>query len=142
EFAGDARFADGTGEPLARPEIAIDGSPVDLGAGTLVWERALGWLPTFTGSLEKVVLRGTVFAPYGRDADTAGAVYALALENRANKEIEVRVALRGTLGYRQLRVRSARAFDDAHRIQRVGDDLIVLAGSALPGLVAVAIAAD
>src|SRR2546423_2214264 len=63
EFAGDARFADGTGEPLARPEIAIDGSPVDLGAGTLVWERALGWLPTFTGSLEKVVLRGTVFAP-------------------------------------------------------------------------------
>ena len=32
------------------------------------WERALGWLPTFTCPMGTLVIRGTVFAPHGRDA--------------------------------------------------------------------------
>ena len=142
EFAGSRDFAEGTGPALARPVITIDGRPLVLGDGTLAWERALGWLPTFTGSFDELVLRGTVFAPYGRDTDTAGAVYAIAVENRTDRELTIGIALQGTLGYRQLRVRSARAFDDAHRISRAEDDIVLLSGSALPDLVALAIGAD
>ena len=70
------------------------------------------WLPTFTGSAQSLVMRGTVFAPYGRDADTAGAVYAIAVENRGDADADVTITLDGTLGYRQLRVRTARPFDE------------------------------
>ena len=72
------------------------------------------WLPTFTGTADSLVIRGTVFAPYGRDADTAGAVYAIAVENRSAADVEVSITLTGTLGLRQLRVRTPRPFEDAH----------------------------
>jgi hypothetical protein len=142
EFAGSEAFAEGKGPALARPVLTVDGRELAIGAGTLVWERALGWLPTFTGALDDLVLRGTVFAPYGRDTDTAGAVYAIAIENRTDRELAIGVALEGTLGSRQLRVRSPRPFDDAHRIVRGADDVVLLSGSSLPGLVALAIGAD
>lgn len=100
------------------------------------------WLPTFTGSAQSLVMRGTVFAPYGRDADTAGAVYAVAVENRGDADADVTITLDGTLGYRQLRVRTARPFDDAHSVMHAPDDIVVLKGAALPGLVALAIASD
>src|SRR5690606_23521506 len=87
-------------------------------------------------------VRGTLFAPYGRDADMAGAVYALSLENRTERVLEVRCGVEGTLGYRQLRVRSERAFHDRHRARLADRDVVVLDGAALPGIVALAIAAE
>jgi hypothetical protein len=142
EFAGASDFATGTGAPLARLSFEIDGVTTTLAAASLAWERALGWLPTFTGRLDGLIVRGTVFAPYGRDADTAGAVYAVSLENRGETDVSIGLSLEGTLGHRQLRVRTASVFDDAHRAVVVDGETVVLKGAALPGLVALAIGAD
>jgi hypothetical protein len=142
EFAGDAGFIDGLGEPLLRPRIEIDGVLQDMAAGTMAWERANAWLPTFTCALGDIVLRGTIFAPYGRDADVAGAVYALAVENRGASIRHVTLRMEGTLGHRQLRVRTARPAEDATRVSQSAGGLVVLEGSAQPGLVALAIGAE
>jgi hypothetical protein len=142
EFAGGAGFADGNAPPLARLTFVVNGSPLSFSRSGLAWERAMEWLPTFTGATESVVVRGTVFAPYGRDADTAGAVYAVAIENRGGEDAEVTITLDGTLGYRQLRVRTPRAFEDAHLAMHTPEDIVVLKGAALPGLVALAIGSD
>ncbi|MEO6525675.1 MAG: hypothetical protein ABIP93_03550 [Gemmatimonadaceae bacterium] len=141
EFAGGPDFMSGDAPPLLKPVIEIDGVAQELSRGTMVWERALAWLPTFTCTLGDVVVRGTIFAPYGRDADLAGAVYAIGVESRGVAR-EIRVRLEGTLGHRQLRVRTARPTDDTSLVSRSGSDLILLEGSAQPGLVAIAIAAD
>ncbi len=142
ELAGGADFVDGLGEPLLRPVVEIDGEVQQLAAGTMVWERAAQWLPTFTCTLGDVIVRGTVFAPYGRDADLAGAVYAFAIENRGTIERRVVIRMEGMLGHRQLRVRTARLAEDAPRVSLGSDDLVLLEGSAQPGLVALAIGAD
>ena len=142
EFAGAPDFLAGTGEPLLRPVIEIDGVRQDLAAGTMAWERAAAWLPTFSCTLGDLVVRGTVFAPYGRDVDVAGAVYALAVENRGAVSRRVAIRMEGTLGHRQLRVRTARPADDAARVTRSGDNLVLLEGSAQPSLVALALGAD
>ena len=142
ELAGGASFADGTAPALARLAFTVDGAPVPLARSGLAWERALEWLPTFTSSVGSTVIRGTVFAPYGRDADTAGVVYAIAVENRGTADIDVSITLDGTLGYRQLRVRTPRAFEDAHSVMTAPDDVVILKGAALPGLVALAIGSD
>jgi len=142
EFAGGPGFADGTSQPLARLGFSLNGAPISLARSGLAWERAMEWLPTFTGSAEPLVIRGTVFAPYGRDADTAGVVYAIAVENRGSADADVTITLDGTLGYRQLRVRTARPFEDVHVAMHAPDDVVVLKGAALPGLVALAIGSD
>ncbi|MBC7894035.1 MAG: hypothetical protein H7066_01410 [Cytophagaceae bacterium] len=142
EFAGGEDFAGGKEAPLARPYLAIDGVAVDWSEQSLAWERAFGWLPTFTATIGAVVVRATIFAPYGRDADTAGAVYALAFENRAGAAIRLTVGLDGTLGHRQLRVRAPRPFIDAHSVRRGTTEAVVLSGEAVPGLVALAIGSD
>ena len=142
EFAGSERFIDGGGDALMRPVVEIDGEVHDLARGTMVWERAAQWLPTFTCTLGDVVVRGTVFAPYGRDADVAGAVYAVGLENRSRTSRRVVVRMTGSLGHRQLRVRTPRPAEDAPRVSAGGSDLVLLEGSAQPGLVALAIGAD
>ena len=142
EFAGSPDFLDGRGAPLLRPTLRVDGAVRELAAEGIVWERAVQWLPTFTCTVGSIVVRGTVFAPHGRDTDLSGAVYTIAVENRGAAEVEIGLALEGTLGHRQLRVRSARPFDDAHRVSRAPGDLVVLEGAALPGLVAFALGAD
>ncbi|HEY5218191.1 MAG TPA: hypothetical protein VIJ16_00215 [Gemmatimonadaceae bacterium] len=140
EFAGDARFVDGEGEPLLRPTISVNGVVHDFAVAPMAWERALGWLPTFTCQLGPVLVRGTAFAPFGRDSDVAGGVYALSVENRGEPCV-VRVGVEGTLGHRQLRVRTPRPFADAHRAAVAGD-VVLLDGAAEPGLVALALGAD
>ncbi len=142
EFAGGADFVNGGGEALLKPVVEIDGVVQDLARGTMAWERAAQWLPTFTCTLGDVVIRGTVFAPYGRDADVAGAVYALGVENRGGVARRIAVRMAGTLGHRQLRVRTPRPAEDAPRVSRSAGDLVLLEGSAQPGLVALAIGAD
>jgi hypothetical protein len=142
EFAGGPGFADGAEPPLARLTLTVDGTRVPIARSGLAWERAMEWLPTFTATIGTLIVRGTVFAPYGTDADTAGAVYAIAVENRDGKAVDVGVTLEGTLGYRQLRVRTPRPFEDAHCAMLAPDEIVVLKGAALPGLVALAIASD
>lgn len=142
EFAGRADFLEGEGPALARPTVEVDGAPVALADGGVAWERALHWLPTFTSQAGDLVIRGTVFAPFGRDADIAGAVYALAFENRGKRPKRVVVGLEGTLGHRQLRVRTARPAEDAHRVRSAAEGVVLLDGTAVPGLCALAVAAD
>jgi hypothetical protein len=142
EFAGDPEFVDGVGAPFLKPVVEIDGVVQDLAKGTMAWERAAAWLPTFTCTLGDLVVRGTIFAPFGRDVDLAGAVYALSAENRGGVPHRVTLRMEGTLGHRQLRVRTARPAEDAPRVSRSANDLILLEGSAQPGLVALALGAD
>jgi uncharacterized protein len=142
ELAGSPDFASGTGTPLMGPVLRVDGEVRALAAEGIAWERAVGWLPTFTCTIGPLLVRGTLFAPYGRDADMAGAVYTFAVENRSDREITVEIALEGTLGHRQQRVRTPRPFDDAHVVSRGADDVLLLEGAAIPGLVAVALGAD
>lgn len=142
EFAGAADFVDGTGPALARPVIQIDGKAVELARAGIAWERALQWLPTFTSTAGDVIVRGTVFAPFGQDADMAGAVYTLAFENRGKRPVEITVGLEGTLGHRQLRVRTPRAAEDAHRVRQAANGVVLLDGVAVPGICALALAAD
>ena len=141
EFAGAAGFVRGDGPALLRPVVRVDGHERQLAAEGIAWERALEWLPTFTCKIGELVVRGTVFAPFGRDADIAGAVYVIAVENRGEQPHAVDVALDGVLGHRQQRVRTARTYDDAHRAAVEGG-VVMLEGAALPGVVALAVAAD
>ncbi|MBL0939831.1 MAG: hypothetical protein IBJ03_13120 [Gemmatimonadaceae bacterium] len=142
EVAGHADFVSGHGTPLLRPVLRVDGIEQALAAEGIAWERAVGWLPTFTCTVGSLLVRGTIFAPYGRDADMAGAVYTLAVENRGAAEVHIEIALEGTLGHRQQRVRTARPFDDAHLVSQTDDQVLLLEGAAIPGLVAVAIGCD
>ena len=142
EFAGAADFLGGDGTPLLRPTIAINGTARELASLELAWERAFGWVPSFTCAVDGLVVRGTLFAPHGRDADLAGAVYAITIENRGSAPARVAISLEGVLGHRQLRVRSPRAADDAHRVIEADGHVVVLEGTAQPGFAALAIAAD
>ncbi|MCC6245421.1 MAG: hypothetical protein IT353_21445 [Gemmatimonadaceae bacterium] len=142
EFAGSADFLNGRGAPLCVPVIRVDGVVHTLAAEGIAWEQAVGWLPTFTCSIGSVLVRGTVFAPYGRDADMAGAVYTIRVENRGASDVTIDIALEGTLGHRQQRVRSARPFDDEHLVSVGAEDVLLLEGTAIPGLAALAIGAD
>ncbi len=142
EFAGGRDFVGGGSEPLARPVIRVNGEAVELARAGIAWERALHWLPTFTSTVGDLVVRGTVFAPFGQDADIAGAVYTLAFENRSKRPMEISVGLEGTLGHRQLRVRTPRPAEDAHRVSESGAGVVILDGVAVPGICALAVAAD
>ena len=142
EFAGSPDFADGTGAALVRPSVDIGGVRHELSEVPIAWERAMGWIPTFTCTVGEIVLRGTIFAPYGRDADVSGAVYAMSLENRGSSDAVVDVGLSGTLGHRQLRVQTPRAFEDPSRVVLGRSGAVLLEGSSLPGLAALAVAAD
>jgi hypothetical protein len=142
EIAGAPQFLTGEGAPLLRPALRIDGVERPLGTVGLAWERAMEWIPTFTASVDSLLVRGTLFAPHGRDADVAGAVYALAIDNRGPAPVRVEVTFEGALGHRQIRVRTPRAADDAHVVVGAPDGVVLLEGAALPGLAALAIAAD
>ncbi|MCA2988161.1 hypothetical protein [Gemmatimonas sp.] len=142
EVAGSANFVSGEGQPLLRPVVRVHGEVRALAAEGIAWERAVGWLPTFTCTIGTLVVRGTIFAPYGRDADISGAVYTLAIENRGASDVSLEVAVEGTLGHRQQRVRTPRPFDDEHVVSLGEDEVVLLEGAAIPGLVAVAIGSD
>jgi hypothetical protein len=142
ELAGGEEFLSGSGVPLLRPVLLVNGVARAIAAEGVVWERALNWLPTFTAKVDALIVRGTVFAPHGRDADMAGFAYAIAVENGGAADAEVALRLEATLGHRQLRVRTATPFVDSHRVESVDAGVVVLEGSALPGLVALAIASD
>jgi hypothetical protein len=142
ELAGHPEFLQGSGTPLLKPTIGVGGTTRDFAGAQMAWERALGWIPTFSCTIGDVVVRGSIFAPYGRDADVAGAVYAISVENRAGETREITVGLDGRFGHRQLRVRSARRFLDANVVTHGAEDVVLLEGGTPPGDVAVGIGGD
>ena len=142
DFAGNNNFLSGSGASLARPVLHINGALVELARNGMAWERAHHWLPTFTCNVGSAVVRGTIFAPFGRDMDIAGAVYALSVENRGDERIDVTFGLEGTLGHRQLRVQSARAIAGAHLIDATPGGEIVLEGDDVPGFAALAVTGE
>ncbi|HUR92754.1 MAG TPA: hypothetical protein VMY38_08795 [Gemmatimonadaceae bacterium] len=142
EFAGGRDFVDGKAEPLAKPVIRVGGVERELGAMGMAWERISTWIPTFNCVAGDLAVRGIIFAPYGRDADVAGAVYAITIVNRGKSPVTLTLGLEGVLGHRQQRIRSARAFDDAHRITVGERGVIVLDGAAIPAHAALAVAGD
>ena len=142
EFAGSEAFLDGEGPALARPVLHVNGEPLGLARQGIAWERANHWIPTFTASAGNIVARGTVFAPFGRDVDVAGAVYVLSVENRGTEAVEVVFGLEGTLGHRQLRVCTPRAIEAAHRVAETERGEVVLDGTDTPGFAAMAITGD
>jgi len=141
EFVAAEGGAAGSEAPLLRPVMSVDGEPVVLGATGMAWERALGWLPTFTCTVGSLVVRGMVFCPFGRDADMAGAVYTFAIENRGTKARTVTLAIEGDGGELVPRVRRARPA--AGRLHgAVAEGVVVLDPNVTPGLAAFALAAD
>jgi hypothetical protein len=140
-MAGSARFLEAEGEPLLSPVVRVGGAEHRFAESGIAWERAYGWMPTFSSSSGDVIIRGTIVAPHGRDADVAGAVYMISVENRGQLPLSVEVAIRGSLGHRQLRVRTPRAFDDSHRAL-VEDGVVILEGAALPGVISLALVCD
>ena len=131
----------GRDDPLLRPVLTVDGETVALGATGIAWERALGWLPTFTCTVGSLLVRGMVFCPFGRDADMAGVVYTFAVENRGTRSRTVTIALEGQGGALVPRVRRARFA--AGRLQGAVDEgVVVLDPGVTPGLAAFALAAD
>ena len=141
EFAGSPDFASGGGRALAALTIEVNGEEHAVGAGGLAWERELGWIPSFSSRVGDLVIRGTICAPHGVNADVAGVVMSVQVDNRGTGQSMVTLALSGTLGHRQLRVRTARALGDAHRMAAV-DGAAVLDGADAPGYLALAIGGD
>ena len=142
ELAGDAAFLDGKGEPLAVPSFDVDGRTCLLSEVGIAWERAFGWVPTFTATVGSIVVRGTIFAPFGRDGDIPAAVYALSVENRGDVERPVTVRLGGTFGHQQLRIRTPRELPGERTVTLREAGAVVLEGNTVPSFVALAIAAD
>ncbi|HEV8363626.1 MAG TPA: hypothetical protein VGQ52_08895, partial [Gemmatimonadaceae bacterium] len=48
EFAGSRDFVSGRGPPLAYPTLRVGSELIAFRDAAMAWERALGWLPTFT----------------------------------------------------------------------------------------------
>lgn len=140
EFAGNAGFLAGIAEPLVRIVIEIDGTRAVLGAEGIAWERESGWIPTFSAKIGALSIRGTICAPHGANADVAGVVIALSVENRG-EAVNLGIGLEGTLGHRQLRVRSAREFTDGHSVNVEGDT-VLLDGRSAESPVALAIGGE
>jgi hypothetical protein len=130
EFAGDAGFLDGNAAPLAQLFVVVDGEVRLLGSESISWEREFGWIPTFSCRIGDLLVRGTICAPHGRNADMAGVVIAISLQNKGEKALGFTVGLRGTLGHRQLRIRTAREFADEHAAIAGEGNSIMLEGRA------------
>jgi hypothetical protein len=141
EFAGGSGFVEGVGPALLTPVIRVDGTEVRSDRGTMRWERGHGWVPAFAWSAGSLIVRGTVLAPYGKDVDMPGMVYAIVVENSGSADVSLDVALEGVLGFRQQRVRTGRPYEDGGRAIRTPNG-VVLEGTVLPGVAALYVTAD
>jgi hypothetical protein len=142
EFSGGENFINGVSPALLRLRINVDGHVHVLSEQAIAWERESGWIPTFTFLIDEVQFRGVICAPHGRNADLSGAVVEVAVENRSGKAIRVSIGLEGELGHRQLRVQSARVFDDGNRVSRGATNCVLLEGSSAESVLAVAVGSD
>ena len=141
EFAGGSDYIDGGEPPLVSISITRDGKKQRLGAAGIAWEREAGWIPSFSCRIADLAVRGVVCAPHGRDADLAGFVIQITVENRGTNAIDIVIGADGSFGRRFLRVRTAREFDSESEVVLSDNESIVLQGSAARDPVAIAIGA-
>jgi hypothetical protein len=141
EFTGGADYIDGNAPPLMSVTIARGGSKHRLGDAGIAWERVAGWIPTFSSRFEDLTVRGIICAPHGRNADLAGFVFEIVIENRGKLDADLVVAADGYFGQRFLRVRSSREFGDESRASATDNESIVLQGTDARNPVALAIGA-
>jgi len=141
EFTGGADYIDGKAPPLMNVTIAVGGNKYRLGESGIAWERVAGWVPAFNSRLDDLAVRGVICAPHGRNADLAGFVFEITIENRGKGDSEITVAADGRLGQRLLRVRSSREFGDDSRAIVTDNQSIVLQGTDARNPVALAIGA-
>ncbi|MEO7216623.1 MAG: hypothetical protein ABI026_00340 [Gemmatimonadaceae bacterium] len=139
EFAGGPDFENGNATPFLKFAFTSNGIPIELGSARMVWQRVLEWIPTFTSTVGDLVIRGTIFAPCGDGTDLPGFVYVISIENRGTEPALVSCTVEGTLGTRQYRVRTARPYDDEHRVA-LADDIVTLSGTRPDSATALAIA--
>ncbi len=142
EFAGDSSFLEGSATPLVRLVVEADGERLSLGAEGVAWERESGWVPSFSAKAGSLSLRGVICAPHGRNADVSGVVIALSVENRDAAAVELKIGIEGTLGHRQLRIRTSRDFADAHSVQGGSDGSVLLEGASAESPMALAIGGE
>jgi hypothetical protein len=142
ELAGGPGFIDGKAAPLVGFRLSVGERTARLGEEGMAWEREVGWIPSFTTKVGDIFVRGVICAPFGRNAETSGVVVEITLENRSSDLADCEFRVEGTLGHRQLRVRTAREFSDAHLITRGDSASVVLEGASAESPVAVAIGGD
>ena len=141
EFAGGLDYVDGGAPPLMSITLAHGREKHGLGGSALAWERLSGWIPSFNSRIGDFTLRGVICAPHGRNADLAGFVFEITVENRGAADAEVVVGAEGFFGRRFLRVRSSREFADESCVLVTDRQSIVLQGSDARNPVAIAIGA-
>jgi hypothetical protein len=142
ELAGQSEFLDGTALPLFRVTIARGANRYALGTGGIAWEREAGWIPAFSCRIGELHVRGVICAPHGINADVSGVVYELTVENRGDTEADLILDADGAFTWRQMRVRTARAFGEAGRVIIASNGAAILQGRDAHDPVAVAIAAS
>ncbi|NIQ55532.1 MAG: hypothetical protein GWN71_19875, partial [Gammaproteobacteria bacterium] len=126
EWASDRGAASPSGEPLLAPEVREEGRILELGEPA--WERLERWIPRFRAEPEAgLVLRGTLCAPGGGELMLPGAVYALEIENRTDRDRVLEVGLAGTWRWALRTVETSRPLDAPNRV--------ACGGVAVPGLV-------
>ena len=142
ELAGQSEFLDGTALPLFRATIARGANRYTLGTGGIAWEREAGWIPTFSSRIGDLHVRGVICAPHGMNADVSGVVFELSIENRGDTDADIIVDAEGAYTWRQMRVRTARAFGDAGRVIIASNGAAILQGADAHDPVAIAIGAS
>jgi hypothetical protein len=142
EFAGGPGFLGGNSAPLAQLFVSIDGDTRLLGSESISWERESGWIPTFSCRIGDLSVRGTICAPHGRNADIAGVVIAVSVQNKGGTSLRFSIGLRGTFGHRQLRVRTAREFGDGNAVIAGEGDSVMLEGASAESPLAFAIGGE
>jgi hypothetical protein len=139
EFAGGENFVNGEAPALFQIQIERNGKPRSLGEQGIAWERESGWLPSFSCRIDDLAVRGIICAPHGPNADVAGAVFEISIENRSSAAADITVSAAGVNAARWLRIRTSRRFDDASRlVGRKGTVISSGAGASSPGAIAFA----
>lgn len=141
EFAGGPDYVDGGAPPLMSITVKHGNERHGLGHSSLAWERLSGWIPSFNSKIGDFSLRGVICAPHGRNADLAGFVFEVTVENRGRDKAEIVIGAEGFFGRRFLRVRTSREFGDESRALLTEKQSVVLQGSDARNPVAIAIGA-
>lgn len=142
EFAGSSEYIDGAALPLIGIVLTRGTEERSIGASGMAWSRDAGWMPAFTCKDGDLTIRGVFCAPHGANADLAGAVVEISIENRGSSSAEIGIAAQGKFGVRLLRVRSAREFGGVSRASSGRNGSVILEGADAGDPVAIAIGSD
>jgi hypothetical protein len=142
EFAASAEFLEGEAPPLIRLMLSRGSERRPLGAGGIAWSRDAGWIPAFSCRDGDLTIRGVLCAPHGLNADVAGAVIEITVENRGGLGAEIGLSAEGRFQTRLLRVRSAREFGGESRVEVGRRSSIILEAADASHPVAMAIGAS